>query len=165
MERGLWDHIFAQAPWEKKGEKCVLNRFMGVRRRALTETAVWQQRSFSYQFMCLEQGFFRGAKFQRLCVRDEAAGAPGGTTSTKKAAEHEQTLRRACANYAVIAALVYANTDNCVRMRILAVATDPLERWHHLQSTMTRSVWDTRRRVEHASLGCSGVPRTCTWDC
>lgn len=142
----LWDAVFETAPWEVKGSKCVLNRFFGVRRRAKEETARWKQRAFAYQFLCIEQGFFRGARFQQLAMRDDVgAGQPGSSTSARRTSEHERTLRSACANCAVIAALVYGNDDNAFRQRVFWVTSQPLDTWHGLQSSSCRSVWETRR--------------------
>lgn len=53
----IWRQLKEETPWSKRGDKCVLNRFMGAVRKASTEVKHWAKRSFGYQYVCLEEGY------------------------------------------------------------------------------------------------------------
>ena len=141
-DQALRQSLLGDDTWAAKGEKVVVNRFMGMRRKAKLETQKWSRRSFAYQYTCLEQGFFNGAKFNKLVVK--AAENEDQTTSSKREQPGDKALKNSCQNSMVVAAMVYANPDNRVMQTILWVATQPLEEWHHLQSTSCRSAAETR---------------------
>lgn len=144
-EQSLWDHLFRECSWHLKGDKVVLNRFMGARRKAAVETSKWGRRGFAYAYTCLECDFFKGSKFRKLMVKNAECCDPGqSSTSQKKNEAIEKALRSACQNVAVIAALVFNSPDMCTRQKIFHIASEPIDSWHSLQSKSCRSTHGTR---------------------
>lgn len=143
-EQALWHRCRDNSPWANKGHKCVVNRFMGMRRRAAEESRVWSMRSFSYQYTCLECGFYKGARFNKLVVLDEKLGEPDGGTASRKLTNAEKCLRSACQNCLVVGSLFYADEENKVKQSMLWVATEPLDKWHGQQSRQCRSTSGTK---------------------
>lgn len=142
----LWRRCEQFSPWNSKGDKVVMNRFMGMRRRAKEETACWTMRSLAYQVCALECGFLKGGGFAKLVLGKNAADAaePGGSTSSKRLQGYDKALRGACCNRLVVATLFYADPENLTRQRIFWVATEVLDNWFGEQSKSTRSTIDTR---------------------
>lgn len=143
-ETAVWNELARNTVWENKGDKVSLNRFMGVTKKASVECRHWFRRGFAYTYLCLEAGFFGGAKFRRLMQKDPLAGAPGSSTSAKRITDVEKTLRSACANTVVIAALVYSNTDFLFKQKIIVGLVAPLHDWHSQQVKACRSASGTQ---------------------
>lgn len=149
-EEAFWAELQRNSPWRLKGEKVVLNRFMGARRKWAQELAHWTKRSFAYTLACMELGFFRGAAFTRIVTTSalEEGAEAGGTTSSKKPRKVEQSLRSACQNCMVVAALVYGEPDNRLRQGIFIYVSGPWDAWHSRQSKACRSVQETQQFLQ-----------------
>lgn len=72
-EHELWRRCQEYSPWLRKAGKCVVNRFLGMRRRAKEETAVWTMRSWACQYTALEMGFFKGSRFTKVVIQGQSA--------------------------------------------------------------------------------------------
>lgn len=141
----LWRRCEAYAPWNNKVHKCVVNHFMGMRRRDKEETHVWTWRSLAYQFASLECGFYKGSRFERVVIKGgEEEAAPGARTSSKRLTATDRAARSSCQNALVAASLFYAAPENCVKQKIFWMAAEPLDRWHGEQAKQTRSSCETR---------------------
>lgn len=149
-EETIWAELQRNSPWRLKGEKVVLNRFMGARRKGAQELAHWTKRSFAYTLACMELGFFRGAAFTRIVTTGalEEGAEAGGSTSSKKPSKVEQSLRSACQNCMVVAALVYGEPDNRLRQGIFIYVSGPWDAWHSRQSLACRSVQETQQFLQ-----------------
>ena len=80
-EQALWSFVFRNAPWRFKGMRCVINRFMGARRRAKEEVGVWHTRGFRYTLACLELDFFQNlGTFERIANTDKLVGEDDGAS-------------------------------------------------------------------------------------
>ena len=59
VDESIWLDLQIHSPWLLKGDKVVVNRFMGAMRKAATEVQHWCKRSFAYQYVCLEMSSFQ----------------------------------------------------------------------------------------------------------
>ena len=153
VEESIWLDLQIHSPWLLKGDKVVVNRFMGARRKAATEVQHWCKRSFAYQYVCLEMDFFQGAKFIKIAAGKDNDDENGGSTSAKKLCSYEKKLRGACRNCMVIAALVFGDYENCIRQKIIAKATDMIDDWHSEQSKACRSTEGTKKFLKEQLSG------------
>lgn len=63
-------------PFEKKGTKVNMNRFMSAVKVGKEQESCWTFTLFGYLITCLDQGYFKGGKFQRHSWASCQAPAP-----------------------------------------------------------------------------------------
>ena len=62
----MWSLMQHHNPFEKKGAKVNMNRFMSAVKTGKEQESCWTFTSFGYLITCLDQGYFKGGRFQRL---------------------------------------------------------------------------------------------------
>jgi len=61
----MWSLMQHHNPFEKKGAKVNLNRFMSAVKTGKEQESCWTFTSSGYLITCLDQGYFKGGRFQR----------------------------------------------------------------------------------------------------
>ena len=138
----IWESLKSEGgPWKTKGQKVVKSRFMAFTRRARREMAVMAQRSFCYQYTCLELDMLGAKKVIKLTLRPDIADDPAsGTTDSKRLTSEEKILRNSCQNTMVISCLMYGNMLKRQRLAVALACVEGLEKWHQEQNRRLRSV-------------------------
>jgi len=75
-------------PFEKKGSKVNLNRFMSAVKTGKEQESMWTFSLFGYVLTCMDQGYFHGAKFRRPASRKPDAAFQWKMSSVYSVAVH-----------------------------------------------------------------------------
>lgn len=139
--RNIWDFLRSEAPWRRKGAKSNVNRFLSAILQGHREAHLFALRSFMYSYCVLELDMVGSAKFRRTCIKEPNQGSGDGPTSRTDVAE--KSLRAACQNQMVVAALFYSDRQNRLMLRMVVRLTQPIMRWFEAQSRELRSAQDS----------------------
>ena len=73
----MWEAMQGNNPFERKGAKVNLNRFMGAVKTGKEQEGMWTFSLFGYVLACMDQGYFHGAKFRRPASRQPGVASSG----------------------------------------------------------------------------------------
>lgn len=147
LERQLWDSMLTESPFQNKGVKCVMNRFMAVLSTARAERPKWHARLMAYTYIAIEMDLLHGKALRgdqvapHIVVQESAAST---TTCSKRSSERTEThLRRSSGNMLLIGMFMFADRTNMVKQDIVSLVAGPVEAWHAEQSRRLRSTTES----------------------
>lgn len=145
ISRLVWEAMRDRSCWATKGSRVHLNRFLAVIRTGLHEMQCWHERLFAYTWIAIEMDMLKGAKLERLRLKDPASGQGDDAASVplQHATPDKQALKAACQNTLVLSVLALSAPENNMKQRVILAACEPVEAWHSSQNKATRNVSDT----------------------
>jgi len=101
----VWEDCKADNPWKTRGDKILMNRFLGFIYKLSSEIRMFSKRGFHYQFVCIEENMLAGTKFEKLAMANSAAmhEAGLGSTDARRPGLDDRAMRSSCQNATVIA--------------------------------------------------------------
>ena len=145
----LWQEFRSTTPFDKKGSKTSLNRFMSLVAVGQQEFRFWSFRRAAYELVALESDMLGSKKFETLMV-DRAQGVaaassagadgPETVTSSRRPDCVDAAVRKSCENALVISCYVLSTPYAHRRLGMFLEIAGHAERWHIKQSRVLRSV-------------------------
>lgn len=167
----MWSEFKASSPFDNKGSKVSLNRFMSLVKVGRFEMAVWAVRKLVYEYVCLELDLLGSKKVGEVVMEQQARqvdqeneGERGNTSGTNplKLDIVDSALRKGTANAMVCGLLILSSPLAWRRLCVFIEFTDGVDKWHSEMSCATRSCsesseWLFRQVVGHDSMRHIGV--------
>jgi hypothetical protein len=146
-----------------KGAKVGISRFFGaIYKFVHEEDKLWHTRLVGLLYWAIMAGKFTEAKFSKL---DEAVAGCKVKVSKAEGAvpvaqgNHElKQLREVCDNGLHMAAVVYSNGENLIKMRAICSILKPTQDWHSSQNRALRSVGGSSQWMREQCLGAFWAP-------
>lgn len=133
----IFDRLRNENPFQNKGSKVCMNRFMSVIKVGEHEAPFWTMRLFGYLVTAIEQDYLTGKKFVKLLGADNEM--VDRTTASGKRQAGEGALARSCQNQLVVALMMLSDLGNQHRMRAILAVCLPAKAWFEHQATALRS--------------------------
>lgn len=146
----VWALFCHEGPFERKGSKVNLNRFMSTIIEGRAQLPVWTMRRVCYETIALEMDMLGSAKLQKLMVREPAASECGpsagheapAATSSRRIGGIDKEVRKSCDNAVITACYILGMPNSWRRLSIFIECTSLVERWHSAQAKAVRSTSD-----------------------
>lgn len=147
-EEGLYEEVHATLAssrcFQVKGSKVSFTRFFDTVKQAKEEDVWWHSRLygmlcallFTHQLdACTHEQFASGLVKQKMSLPD---ACPDERISMKDTA-YTSAVKEYATNHLVLAAMVYSDSSNQDKQRLVPVGSDPARRWHSQQNAQCRS--------------------------
>ena len=136
----VWQRCKDENPWQVRGEKVLMNRFLGFVHKLRSEVKQMSMRALHYQYVTIEEDMLGGSKFEKMTVMQTPTAAEHADgTSMKVVTLDEKALRASCQNSMVIAMVMNSDHANKEKARAVVKVTDAVHKWHAGQSEEVRS--------------------------
>ena len=132
----VWEDCKADNPWKTRGDKILMNRFLGFIYKLSSEIRMFSKRGFHYQFVCIEENMLAGTKFEKLAMANSAAmhEAGLGSTDARRPGLDDRAMRSSCQHAMVIAMVMYSDNENKVKGRALMTVVAAVLEWFKEQA-------------------------------
>ena len=150
----LWQRTRSSCPWNNKGEKLKLSRFLGPLQRVRREVANAPLLQLSYTATCLQLDTLHGAGFLRRHLRGMSS-VPGSTghPTSDRANQDDRALRN-CGNALTVACMFWSASLNVRRLQVVSTVGDALLAWQSQQSKDLREAGEVPKFM---FLQCGGL--------
>lgn len=145
-EECLWDKLKDETIYRKKGCKVNIGRFFSVVHDGLELVNTWTSRLFEVSVPAIEHGMIANKILPKIQLKMSGADVASDPTSTssKKLAVGDRSLRSCGANAVVIAMSLLSERDNHRVLVCLMRLAQPCMEWHGEATRQLRSVVQAR---------------------
>lgn len=138
-----WEQLKHCDPFEKKGSKTNLNRFLSYAIKGESEAPLHSVRLLGYLSCCLEQDYLGSSKMCRLLCDGKGTKKEGGRESTSASRTDivDSALAKAALNQLAVGTLVLLDRPGQIIERGIQRVASAVRLWYGEMSREVRSVW------------------------
>lgn len=140
-EQECWEVLRQDSGFRRVGQRLEMARFQDSVKGGADNLHHWERDKFARTFVCLEKGWLRGKKLERLVVRESAGDivAEGGGRTSALPQLGDSLIRSCAQNAVVISALLLSDDRNRRLSQCILAACMEVRFWHGRQSVVLKS--------------------------